>query len=116
MDALLEKSIKKIESTSLEFVRSKIDRIRWEARLIGIKGPRGVGKTTLILQYIKKNLPLDHTVLYVSLDNIWFAQNRLVSLVDDFVKRGGKHLFLDEVHKYPDWSIELKNSNYSGSI
>ncbi|MCL6260411.1 AAA family ATPase [Aquiflexum sp. TKW24L] len=109
MDALLEKSIKKIESTYLEFVRSKIDRIRWEARLIGIKGPRGVGKTTLILQYIKKNLPLDHTVLYVSLDNIWFAQNRLVSLVDDFVKRGGKHLFLDEVHKYPDWSIELKN-------
>ncbi|MCH6236535.1 ATP-binding protein [Cognataquiflexum rubidum] len=109
MDTLLEKSIKKIESTSLEFVRSKINRIRWEARLIGIKGPRGVGKTTLILQYIKKNLPLDHTVLYVSLDNIWFAQNRLVSLVDDFVKRGGKHLFLDEVHKYPDWSIELKN-------
>lgn len=109
MDALLEKSIKKIESTSLEFVRSKVDRIRWEARLIGIKGPRGVGKTTLLLQYIKKNLPLDHTVLYVSLDNIWFAQNRLVTLVDDFVKRGGKHLFLDEVHKYPDWSIELKN-------
>lgn len=109
MDSLLEKSLKKIESTSLQFVRSKIDRINWEARLIGIKGSRGVGKTTLILQYIKKNLPLDHTVLYVSLDNIWFAQNRLVSLVDDFVKRGGKYLFLDEVHKYPDWSIELKN-------
>jgi predicted AAA+ superfamily ATPase len=109
MDSLLEKSFKKIESTSLQFVRSKIDRINWEARLIGIKGSRGVGKTTLILQYIKKNLPLDHTVLYVSLDNIWFAHNRLLGLVDDFVKRGGKHLFLDEVHKYPDWSIELKN-------
>lgn len=109
MDSLLEKSLKKIESTSLDFVRSMIDRIHWEARLIGIKGPRGVGKTTLLLQYIKKNLPLDHTVLYVSLDNIWFAQNRLVALVDDFVKRGGKYLFLDEVHKYPDWSIELKN-------
>ena len=109
MDSLLEKSLKKIESTSLEFVRSKIDRINWEARLIGIKGSRGVGKTTLLLQYIKKNLPLDHTVLYVSLDNIWFAQNRLFGLVDDFVKRGGKYLFLDEVHKYPDWSIELKN-------
>ena len=109
MDSLLEKSLKKIESTSLDFVRSMIDRIHWEARLIGIKGPRGVGKTTLLLQYIKKNLPLDHTVLYVSLDNIWFAQNRLIGLVDDFVKRGGKYLFLDEVHKYPDWSIELKN-------
>jgi len=109
MDSLLEKSLKKIESTSLDFVRSMIDRIHWEARLIGIKGPRGVGKTTLLLQYIKKNLPLDHTVLYVSLDNIWFAQNKLVGLVDDFVKRGGKYLFLDEVHKYPDWSIELKN-------
>ncbi len=109
MDILLEKSIKKIESTSLDFIRSKIDEIRWEARLIGIKGARGVGKTTLILQYIKKNLPSNHTVLYVSLDNIWFAQNRLTHMVDDFVKRGGTHLFLDEVHKYPDWSIELKN-------
>jgi uncharacterized protein len=109
MESIDEKFLKKIDTTSLDFVRSMIDKIRWEARLIGIKGPRGVGKTTLLLQYIKKNLPIDHTTLYVSLDNIWFAQNSLVDLVDHFAKRGGKYLFLDEVHKYPNWSIEIKN-------
>lgn len=109
MESIDERFLKKIDTTSLTFIRSMIDRISWEARLIGIKGPRGVGKTTLLLQYIKQNLPIDHTTLYVSLDNIWFAQNSLVDLVDDFVKRGGKYLFLDEVHKYPNWSIEIKN-------
>ncbi len=86
-----------------------MDEIRWDARLIGIKGARGVGKTTLLLQYIKKNLLLDQSSLYVSLDNIWFAENSLSHLVDQFVKQGGKFLFLDEVHKYPNWSQELKN-------
>lgn len=109
MESIEERIFKKIDATSLEFIRSMVDKIRWDARLIGIKGSRGVGKTTLLLQYIKQNLRLDHTTLYVSLDNIWFAQNSLVSMVDDFVKRGGKHLFLDEVHKYPNWSIEIKN-------
>lgn len=109
MESIKERFLKKIDATSLNFIRSKIDKIRWDARLIGIKGSRGVGKTTLLLQYIKQNLKKDHTTLYVSLDNIWFAQNNLVSMVDDFVKRGGKHLFLDEVHKYPNWSIEIKN-------
>nr|MBI1230375.1 AAA family ATPase [Cytophagales bacterium] len=109
MESIDERFLKKIDATSLTFIRSIIDKISWEARLIGIKGPRGVGKTTLLLQYIKKNLPIDHSTLYVSLDNIWFAQNNLVDLVDDFAKRGGKYLFLDEVHKYPNWSIEIKN-------
>jgi predicted AAA+ superfamily ATPase len=109
MESIDERFLKKIDATSLIFIRSIIDKISWEARLIGIKGPRGVGKTTLLLQYIKKNLPIDHSTLYVSLDNIWFAQNNLVDLVDDFAKRGGKYLFLDEVHKYPNWSIEIKN-------
>lgn len=109
MESIDERFLKKIDATSLTFIRSMIDKISWEARLIGIKGPRGVGKTTLLLQYIKKNLPIDHSTLYVSLDNIWFAQNNLVDLVDDFAKRGGKYLFLDEVHKYPNWSIEIKN-------
>ncbi|MFD2037676.1 ATP-binding protein [Belliella marina] len=109
MESIEERFLKKIDATSLNFVRSIIQKIRWEARLIGIKGPRGVGKTTLLLQYIKQNLPIDHTTLYVSLDNIWFAQNSLLEMVDDFVKKGGKHLFLDEVHKYPDWPVVLKN-------
>jgi len=86
-----------------------MDIIQWDARLIGIKGARGVGKTTLLLQYIKKNIPVDSSSLYVSLDDIWFAAHNLSSLVDQFVKQGGKFLFLDEVHKYANWSQELKN-------
>ena len=109
MKALQEKYIRKIDATPMDFSRSLMETIRWEARLIGIKGARGVGKTTLILQYIKKNIPIDQSSLYVSLDNIWFADNTISSLVDQFVKQGGKFLFLDEVHKYPNWSQELKN-------
>ncbi|MDR0750704.1 MAG: AAA family ATPase [Tannerellaceae bacterium] len=69
-----------------------------------------MGKTTLLLQYMKRNFPKDSSALYVSLDNIWFSEHRLIELIDDFVKRGGKYLFADEVHKYPDWSQELKNA------
>lgn len=109
MEILYERYFRKIDLTSLRFTRSILDTIQWDARLIGIKGARGVGKTTLLLQYIKKNLPIDQSSLYVSLDNIWFSVNSLSSLTDNFVKRGGKYLFLDEVHKYPNWSQELKN-------
>ena len=109
MDVLFEKFQKKLPFVSLGFKRSLLDQINWNARLIGIKGARGVGKTTLMLQYIKENLPLDQSTLYVSLDNIWFAENKLSDLVDLFVKRGGRYLFLDEVHKYPNWSQEIKN-------
>ncbi|MGC4130438.1 MAG: AAA family ATPase [Bergeyella sp.] len=83
--------------------------IDWSNRLIGIKGARGTGKTTLLLQHIAGNFPDKSKALYVSLDNIWFAQNTLLELVDYFQAHGGTHLFLDEVHRYPDWSVELKN-------
>jgi len=109
MDTLFERFYQKIDYIKLDFIRSIKENIHWESRLIGIKGPRGVGKTTLLLQYIKQNLAIDETVLYVSLDNIWFSENKLLNLVDKFTKRGGKFLFLDEVHKYPNWSQELKN-------
>ncbi len=109
MEKLFEKFYKKLNYISLDFIRSIYYNINWDARLIGIKGARGVGKTTILLQYIKKNLELNSQVLYVSLDNIWFSNNSLVDMTDDFVKRGGKYLFLDEVHKYKNWSVELKN-------
>jgi predicted AAA+ superfamily ATPase len=109
MDYIQEKFRKKLAAVSLSFIRSIMEEIEWNARLIGIKGARGVGKTTLILQYIKKYHNHDDSVLYVSLDDIWFSDHRLTDLTDDFVKKGGQFLFLDEVHKYPDWSIELKN-------
>jgi len=82
----------------------------WENRLTGITGARGTGKTTLLLQRIKKNFGnAPKEVLYVSLDNIWFSRNRLIDLATEFDKMGGKYLFIDEVHKYDNWSQEIKN-------
>ena len=109
MDRLYETFVRKIMATDTTFVRSLMGEIEWNARLVGIKGARGVGKTTMILQYIKLHLPLDRTVLYASVDNIWFSEHKLYDFASDFAKRGGKFLFLDEVHKYPNWSQELKN-------
>lgn len=109
MNSFQEKFQRRIQQTTLEFSRSLMDDIVWEARLIGVKGARGVGKTTLLLQYIKKNLPINQETLFVSLDDIWFAEHTLSELVDEFIKKGGKYLFLDEVHKYPNWAQELKN-------
>ncbi len=109
MESLFERSRIKVRYTPVTFVRSIMEKIHWEARLIGIRGARGVGKTTLLLQYIKLHLPKDHTVIYASLDNIWFAEHKLYNFADTFTKRGGKYLFLDEVHKYPNWSQEIKN-------
>src|SRR5699024_1736176 len=79
-------------------------------RLIGIRGARGVGKTTLLLQYIKANLSVNYETLYASLDNIYFSEYKLIDLIDQFVKKGGRYLFLDEVHKYDEWAREIKNA------
>lgn len=110
METLFERFYRRIAAIPLAFRRGIMAEIAWDARLVGIRGARGVGKTTLMLQYIKQNLPLDGASLYVSLDNIWFAEHSLTALVDEFVKSGGRYLFLDEVHKYPTWSQEIKNS------
>jgi len=111
MDALIDNFEKKLARTETQFVRSTMHEINWNARLIGLKGARGVGKTTLLLQHIKLNLAdqLDR-VLYVSLDHIWFNTNSLSKLVQSFEEKGGKYLFLDEVHKYANWAQELKNA------
>lgn len=109
MDTLVEKHLQRLSFVDTRFIRSISERIEWDSRLVGIKGARGIGKTTLLLQYIKQNYGTSPDALYVSLDNIWFSDHRLVDLADTFVKRGGKHLFLDEVHKYPSWSQEIKN-------
>lgn len=107
MEALFEYSNKLINETKTDFVRYMFHQVNWQNRLIGLTGPRGVGKTTMILQYIKLNLPIRQT-LYVTAEDFYFAKNRLVDLADTFVKSGGTHLFIDEIHKYPDWSKELK--------
>ncbi len=109
MKILIENSARLIENTSLEFKRYLIHQLPWNERLVGIKGSRGVGKTTLILQYIKQNYGISHRAIYISLDNIYFSNNTLSDFVRDFVGIGGEHLFIDEVHKYKNWAIELKN-------
>lgn len=107
METLYQYSNKLISDVNLAFVRYAYTSINWNNRMIGLIGPRGVGKTTLLLQYIKNNLPLKET-LYVTTEDFYFASNRLLDLADEFVKWGGKYLFIDEIHKYPDWSKELK--------
>jgi predicted AAA+ superfamily ATPase len=109
MEILFEKSYQKVERVSTSFIRSLSDDIRWDNCLTGIRGARGVGKTTLLLQRLKQ-MPKDNASLYASLDDIWFSEHKLIHFVEHFAKRGGTHLFLDEVHKYPNWSQELKNA------
>lgn len=110
MRQLFETFYQLIERTSTDFIRYLYHEISWESRLVAITGARGTGKTTLLLQYIKNNYAVyTGEVLYASLDNMWFTAHSLLDLADDFYKMGGKALFLDEVHKYPNWSIEIKN-------
>jgi len=109
MEKLREKFYKKYTNTQLNLVRNFINNIDWTNRFVGIKGSRGVGKTTLILQYIKKTYNPNHKVLYVSLDDLYFINNTLYDLADKFYKKGGELLAVDEVHRYKNWAIELKN-------
>lgn len=111
MENLIQYSANMIQAVDMKFRRYLWDRINWNNRLIIITGARGVGKTTLMLQYIKENFSGNTgEVLYISLDDLYFAKNSLVTFAGEFVKRGGKVLFLDEVHKYKNWSQELKSS------
>jgi predicted AAA+ superfamily ATPase len=107
MDKLIELYKRLLLIINSDFVRYLHDKVDWNARLIGITGARGTGKTTLLLQHIKQYLDIDKTI-YVNVDDVYFSENRLFDFAEMFYKHGGKHLFIDEIHKYPDWSKELK--------
>jgi hypothetical protein len=109
MESLYLKYQKKLERTPTRFVRNLLDRIDWKNRFVGIKGNRGVGKTTLLLQYAKLNLSKGEKSLYASLDDFYFKRNSLYDFAEQFVREGGQVLLLDEVHRYAAWSEELKN-------
>lgn len=116
MNTLLEQSEYLLSNTSLDFKRFLYDEIKWNNRLIGIKGARGTGKTTLGLQWLKEqDLPASKAA-YFSLDDLYFTNHSLKETVAQFHKQGGKLLVLDEVHKYKNWSTEIKNiyDIYSG--
>ena len=108
MKTLYQKFETLLQNTTTDFKRYLYEKVAWNSRMIGIIGARGVGKTTMVLQYIKENLD-SKKALYVSADDIYFGENRLVDLADDFYKNAGEYLFIDEIHKYADWSRELKN-------
>lgn len=104
LQAIFDKLLRETTST---FHRYMYDRIDWNARMVGLLGPRGVGKTTMVLQHIKEKLPRKET-LYVVAEDLYFSSHTLLDLSDDFARRGGKYLFIDEIHKYQGWSRELK--------
>ena len=112
MESLIRRHLNRMQTVNLEFVRSLMDEIDWNERMLMIKGQKGVGKTTLMTQRILKMFGPTNTtdVLYVSLDNIYFGTHSLLDFIERFHARGGRYLFLDEVHKYNGWSIEVKNA------
>ena len=107
LQELLEISNFLIRETDTTFLRYLHEKVDWSDRLIGIKGPRGIGKTTLLLQHIKLHRQLSDT-LYVVADHFYFSEHRLYDLAQRFANLGGKYLYIDEIHKYSDWSRELK--------
>ena len=113
MDALFRKSDRLLANTSTEIVRDMMDEIHWNTRLVSIIGAKGVGKSTLIKQYLKHHYELgDRHMLYCSADTVDFSMRTLVGLAEEFVIRGGELLVIDEIHKYKsdstDWSREIK--------
>lgn len=108
MNSMYDFSARAVEMVKVTNIRPQIEWLKQNEKLIGIKGSRGVGKTTLLLQYAKTVLKNDSFV-YISLDNLYFTENSLLNFADEFYKNGGKVLLIDEVHHYPNWSLELKN-------
>lgn len=96
-----------LQQTTSAFHRYMFSKVSWDSRMFGIVGPRGIGKSTMILQYIKENRT-EKRMFYVTADHLYFTSHTLVDLVDEFAKEGGEQIFIDEIHKYADWFRELK--------
>ena len=110
IDSLYSTSMRLVQLTTTDFHRYLYEKINWDNWLIAIKGARGVGKTTMMLQRIKENFADNpEQALYVSLDNLWFANHSLTEVVEYHYNHGGTHLFIDEIHKYPSWQTLIKN-------
>lgn len=112
MEQLFKKHRMFISQVDMSIVREIVDKINWQKQLVAIKGSRGVGKTTLMRQYIKKTYGVQPgKALYCVMDSIYFTTHSLLDMAEKFYMMGGEHLFLDEVHKYPTWSKEIKEIN-----
>jgi len=106
---LLNAYHRKLVATDLRFKRYLYDKIDWDMRLIGIKGARGVGKTTMLMQHIKETFSNVDDAFYVSLDNLWFNSHNLEELVEFLYSRGVCNIYFDEVHRFKGWTMALKN-------
>ena len=110
MEKLFERHDNYLADVPMDYVRRIAENIDWNSRLIAIKGPKGVGKSTIMLQHIKNNFAADDRhVLYCSADTSYFTTHTLAETADMFVKIGGTHLYIDEIHKYKGWSSEIKD-------
>ncbi|HNY44932.1 MAG: ATP-binding protein [Bacteroidales bacterium] len=110
MDSLVKIYLRLFQETEVGKLRYLYSDIDWNERCIALIGAKGAGKTTLLLQHIKMNFAnKKEAALFVSLDNTWFAKHTIFDLADEFYMNGGTHLFLDEIHHYPNWAIEIKN-------
>lgn len=105
--SLIEFMEGQLKQTVSTFHRYMFDQISWESRMFGLVGPRGVGKSTMILQYIKAHRD-ERRMFYIGADHLYFSSHTLVETVDEFAKEGGEQIFIDEIHKYENWSRELK--------
>ena len=105
--SLIEFMEGQLKQTTSTFHRYMYDQISWESRMFGLVGPRGVGKSTMLLQYIKEHRA-ERRMLYIGADHLYFSSHTLVDTVDEFAKEGGEQIFIDEIHKYENWSRELK--------
>ena len=108
MQALYDQFYQLLELTPMDFFREQHDTINWNVRMLGILGQKGVGKSTLIRQHIKRAGNISES-LYVQADDIYFSAHTLVETAREFFARGGKYLYIDEIHKYGNWSTEIKN-------
>lgn len=108
MDFFKEAHINLLKNTKSVLRRDLTDQIDWNQRLIGIKGFRGVGKTSFLLDFIREHCPDPKDCLYINLNNFYFTGRKLIGFADEFYKKGGKTLVLDQIHKYPNWSKELR--------
>ena len=109
MESLIKIYLRLLQETEAKTFRYLYQSIDWNERCIAIIGAKGVGKTTMLLQHIKHTFANKNEALFASLDNTWFANHSIFDLADEFYLNGGTHLFLDEIHHYPNWATEIKN-------
>ena len=109
IQTIYDMSAERIRETETSFHRYLYDQIDWDARVVALDGPRGVGKTTMFLQHLRENPKQSDTSLYVSIDNVWLNAQEMYELAQYHVRHGGDSIFIDEIHYLADWQNLIKS-------